>query len=72
MLPVGVRLANGPDSRTGRVEIWFNNSWGTVCGDSWSSYEAKVVCRQLGLQAWVPAFVVFIFMIMIVSKVSWY
>lgn len=32
----------------GRVDIYINNHWGSVCGDSWGDIEAAVVCRQLG------------------------
>ena len=33
------------------MEICFNNTYGTICGDFWDEQDASVVCRQLGYAA---------------------
>ena len=43
-----VRLVNGYNSGSGRVEVCLDGHWGTVCDDGWESDDATTVCRQLG------------------------
>ena len=44
------RSTTSPGRSAGRLEIYYNGSWGTVCNDSFSQSDGDVVCKQLGYQ----------------------
>lgn len=46
-----LRIVGGANRSAGRLEVFANNAWGTVCNDYWSRSDAQVACRQLGFSA---------------------
>lgn len=42
-----LRLENG-NSSSGRLEIFIDDTWGTICNYRFTLVDANVACRQLG------------------------
>ena len=42
-----VRIIDGPSTGQGRVEVRYNNQWGSFCFDKWNNTSADVICKML-------------------------
>ncbi|KAL1463177.1 hypothetical protein WDU94_014956, partial [Cyamophila willieti] len=47
-----IRLVDGPNILTGRVQLYLNGQWRSVCSNSrnWTVVDMETTCRQLGYQ----------------------
>ena len=43
-----IRLVGGRSNSAGRLEVFRDNRWGTVCDDHFRNVDARVACGQLG------------------------
>lgn len=50
-----IRLVGANSTVEGRVEVFHDGEWGTVCDDSFDLNDAHVICRQLKLGKGVEA-----------------
>ena len=45
--PGMIRLQGGDFVNQGRVEVYCNGQWGTICNDGFDSNDANTICKQL-------------------------
>ncbi|XP_061579990.1 macrophage receptor MARCO [Cololabis saira] len=45
-----------PGKNRGRVEVRYNDIWGTVCDDNFGTPDGQVVCRMLGFKSVISTF----------------
>ena len=50
--PGMIRLQGGIYFNQGRVEVYCNGQWGTICDDGFGSTDAQTICKQLGYNSY--------------------
>ena len=50
--PGMIRLQGGNYSNEGRVEVYCNGQWGTICSTGFSTTDANTICKQLGYDSY--------------------
>ena len=46
-----LRLVSGTTSLSGRLEIFHNGVWGTICDDQFDDNDGIVACRSMGYRS---------------------
>ena len=49
-------VSNGVETNIGRIEIYKDGKWSSVCAEEWNMAGAEVVCRQAGFTAAIDFF----------------
>ena len=47
-LAANIRLVGGSTDYEGRVEVYYDGAWGTVCDDTFNHDAGSVACAELG------------------------
>ena len=48
-----LRLVNGTKEWEGRVQVYYNNTWGDICSNGWGNTNGDILCKQFGFQSYV-------------------